>query len=393
MRPRLLKCSKTHSFFLFGARATGKSSYLESFWGPSFSEDKTPLLWIDLLDPEREKELSLRPSSLEAEINGLKVKPSFIVIDEIQKAPQLLNVVHRLIQKKKLKFALTGSSARKLKIEESNLLAGRAFLYKLYPLTFLELGKDFNLLQVLQRGSLPEVFNLKDKKEQTLYLKSYVQTYIKEEIVSEQIIRNIKPFRFFLEVAGQCNGMILNYSKIAREAGIDYKSCARYFEILEDTFLGFHLYPYSSSIRKQQSKSPKFYLFDLGVARALSGLLDVEIDPSTYSFGNSFEHFLILEIYRLNEYFQSGYKLSYFRSKDGVEIDLILEKGKEKTLVEIKSKEKVLPHDLKSLKNVRNSFAPKRQFLLSLDKRRRLEEGVLMVHWKEGLKEIFNIKS
>lgn len=144
--------------------------------------------------------------------------------------------------------------------------------------------------QVLQFGSLPEIFNLSLKKDKIRYLNSYIHTYLKEEIISEQIIRNIEPFRYFLEVAGQCNGSILNHSKIAREAGIDYKSSQRYFEILEDTLLGFHLPAFSMSIGKQQNKALKFYLFDLGVGRALAGLIDVKIQPATYSFGQCFEH-------------------------------------------------------------------------------------------------------
>ena len=389
MFPRLLKCSKNKSFFLFGARATGKSSYLESFWSRSF-RGKHSLLWIDLLEPERERTLSLNPSALEQEIEALKEKPRFVVIDEIQKVPKLLDVVHRLIAKKKLNFALTGSSARKLKSGGANLLAGRAFLYKLYPLTFLELGEKFNLHEVLQRGSLPEIFNLKDKKEKNRYLNSYVQVYLKEEIIYEQIIRNIQPFRFFLDVAGQCNGMILNYSRIATEAGIDYKSCQRYFEILEDTFLGFHLYPYAKSIRKRQTKSPKFYLFDIGVARALSGLLTETITPSNYAFGNAFEHLVISEAYRINEYSESGYRFSYFRSKDGVEIDLILERGKEVILVEIKSKNKVLSHDLKSLKSVREAINSKKEYVLCLEKRARKVDGIEIIHWQDGIKNIFD---
>ena len=389
MFPRLLKCSKNKSFFLFGARATGKSSYLESFWSKSFRA-KHSLLWIDLLEPERERTLSLNPSALEQEIDALKAKPRFVVIDEIQKIPKLLDVVHRLIAKKKLNFALTGSSARKLKLGGANLLAGRAFLYKLYPLTFLELGEKFDLHEVLQRGSLPEIFNLKNKKEKNRYLNSYVQVYLKEEIIYEQIIRNIQPFRFFLDVAGQCNGMILNYSRIAAEAGIDYKSCQRYFEILEDTFLGFHLYPYAKSIRKRQIKSPKFYLFDLGVARALSGLLTETITPSNYAFGNAFEHLVVSEAYRINEYFESGYKFSYFRSKDGVEIDLVLERGKEVILVEIKSKNKVSSHDLKSLKSLREAMNSKKEYVLCLENPARKVDGIEIIHWQDGIKNIFN---
>ena len=389
MIPRLVKGSKTKSFFLFGGRAVGKSSYLQKQWSQFFKKDD--IFWIDLLEPEKEREFNLRPFRLKEQIEALKKKPKFIVIDEIQKAPKLLDIAHYLIQKENIKFALTGSSIRKLKHGSANLLAGRAFLYKLFPFTFLELKDKFKLEQILQFGSLPEIFNLSLKKDKIRYLNSYIHTYLKEEIISEQIIRNIEPFRYFLEVAGQCNGCILNYSKISREAGIDYKSCQRYFEILEDTLLGFHLPAFSMSIRKQQNKSAKFYLFDLGVARALAGLIDVKIQPATYSFGQCFEHQVIVEAYRLNEYLEANYKMSYFRSKDGLEIDLILQKGQEKILIEIKSKQKTLSDDLKSLKLVKKDISKCKRFLLSLDKTARKEDGIFILHWQEGLKKIFRI--
>lgn len=387
---RLVNCSKIKSFFLFGGRATGKSVYLQEQWSKQFK--KNELLWLDLLEPELERELSLRPSRLIEQIEAFKHPPKFIVIDEIQKVPKLLDIAHQLIQKRKLRFALTGSSIRKLKHGSANLLAGRAFLYKLFPLTFLELKSEFDLTQVLQFGSLPEVINLKSKRDKIRYLNAYVHTYLKEEIVSEQIIRNIEPFRHFLEVAGQCNGSILNYSRIAREAGIDYKSSQRYFEILEDTLLGFHLPAFSMSIRKQQNKAPKFYLFDLGVAKALAGLVDVPVQPSTYSFGSCFEHFIIAEIYRFNEYCETHYKLSYFQSKDGVEIDLILQKGYEKIFIEIKSKKRVLSSDLRNLKLVKKSIPKAKYFLLSLDATERKKDGIRLVHWQEGLRRIFKLK-
>ena len=387
MIQRLIKCSKIKSFFLFGARAVGKSMYLQNQWSRQFK--KTEILWIDLLEPEVERELSLRPSRLKEQIEAFKIPPKFIIIDEIQKIPKLLDVVHQLIQRRKLKFALTGSSIRKLKSGSANLLAGRAFLYKVFPLTSLELKNGVSLDQVLQFGSLPEIINLKSKKDKIRYLNAYVHTYLKEEIISEQIIRNIEPFRHFLEVAGQCNGTLLNHSRIAREAGIDYKNSQRYFEILEDTLLGFHLPAFSMSIRKQQNKASKFYLFDLGVARALAGLLDVQVQPSTYSFGSCFEHFIIAEIYRLNEYFESHYKLSYFQSKDGLEIDLILQKGYEKIFIEIKSKKRVLSNDLKNLKLIKKDIPKAKYFLFSLDKTMRKENGIFIVHWQEGLKQIF----
>ncbi len=388
MIPRLIKCSKNKSFFLFGGRATGKSVYLQKQWIKQFKSGE--VLWIDLLRPEKERELSLNPSRLMEEIEALKPVPKFVVIDEIQKIPKLLDVAHYLIQKKGIKFALTGSSIRKLKRGGANLLAGRAFLYKLFPVTFLELKNKFNLNQVLQFGSLPEIFNLPLEQDKIRYLNTYIHTYLKEEVAAEQIIRNIDPFRHFLEVAGQCNGRILNYSRIAREAGIDYKSTQRYFEILEDTLLGFHLPAFSRSVRKQQTKAPKFYLFDLGVAKALSGLLDVKIHPATYAFGNCFEHLVITEIYRLNEYFETYYKLSYFQSRDGLEVDLVLQKGSQIFLIEIKSKMRVLSEDLKNLKKIKKDMPKSRCFVLSLDPTKRKEDGILILPWKHGLKEIFN---
>ncbi len=387
---RLVKCSKGKSFFLFGARAVGKSVYLQKQWLKGFKKDA--IFWVDLLQPETEKELSLKPSRLIEWVSALNPPPQFIVIDEIQKVPRLLDIAHQLIQKRKLQFALTGSSVRKLKHGSANLLAGRAFLYKLFPLTFLELKNRFNLNQVLQFGSLPEICNLKSKKDKIRYLHSYIHLYLKEEIISEQIIRNIEPFRYFLEVAGQCNGTILNYSKIAREAGISYKNSHQYFDILEDTLLGFYLPAFSMSVRKQQRGSPKFYLFDLGVAGSLAGLLDIKIRPSTYSFGNCFEHFIISEIYRLNEYFETHYKLSYLRTKDGLEIDLILQKGLQKIFIEIKSTDKVLSEDLKHLKSIKKIFPKAMYIVLSLDKIKRKEGGVMVFPWQEGIKHIFKLK-
>ena len=386
---RILKCSKTFSFFLFGARGTGKSTYLQSQFAKNYP--KKSILWVDLLEPERERALSLEPSLLVQEIQAWKPPPELIVIDEVQKIPKLLDVVHGLIQAKKFKFALTGSSARKLKRGSSNLLAGRAFVYKLFPMTFLELGDQFDLDVVLQRGSLPEIFNFKDDSDRIRYLNAYVQTYLHEEILEEQIIRKIEPFRHFLNVASQCNGEILNYSRISREAGIESKSCQRYFEVLEDTLLGFYLPAFSASIRKQQSKSPKFYFFDLGVTRALSGSLNSSLVPSTFGFGKSFEHLVILEFFRLNHYSEAQYQMSYFRSKQGLEVDLILERGKEKILIEIKSGKKVTSDDLKPILSVREDIKPQKSFIFSTVSQSRTDQGIKICNWKEGLKEIFNI--
>ena len=190
---------------------------------------------------------------------------------------------------------MTGSSARKLKHGGANLLAGRAFVYNLYPFSYLELKKDFHLETALQYGLLPEIYNLSTNKERELFLKAYTNTYLKEEVWAEQLVRQLNPFRRFLEVAAQCNGKIINIAKLSRDVGVDDKTIKQYFSILEDTLLGFYLEPFKHSFRKRLSMKPKFYWFDTGVSRALNNLSQIPLTASTNAFGNAFEHFIILE--------------------------------------------------------------------------------------------------
>jgi predicted AAA+ superfamily ATPase len=213
MFAREVKLLKSKSFFLFGARGTGKSTLLKEF----FKDDKT--YWIDLLDESLLQRYLAYPLEFEQTILGLKdYKNTWIVVDEVQKAPALLNYVHRLIEQHKIKFALTGSSARKLKRGGANLLAGRATSNSLHPLTHLELGLSFDLDYALNWGSLPQTFS-EDEEGRKDFLRSYATTYVKEEIKEEQVVRKIEPFLHFLEVAAQCNGNVLNFSKIGRDSG------------------------------------------------------------------------------------------------------------------------------------------------------------------------------
>jgi predicted AAA+ superfamily ATPase len=205
------------------------------------------------------------------------------VIDEVQKAPKLLDQIHYEIEKRQIKFALTGSSARKLRRGGANLLAGRALMNHLYPLTHRELAADFVLQDVLQWGSLPEIFSAPSDLVRQEYLKTYVDSYLKEEILQEQLVRNVVPFRKFLPVAAQMNGKILNFSSMAKDLGVDWSTVKNYYQILEDTWLGFNLPIYHRSLRKQQLKGQKFYLFDLGVQRALERNLKVPV-------GRTFKH-------------------------------------------------------------------------------------------------------
>lgn len=321
--------------------------------------------------------------------NALETKKfKRVVIDEVQKAPKILDVVHREIEKRKnLQFILTGSSARKLKRGSADLLAGRAFTYHLFPLTGEELGGNFSLKDALEFGSLPKLLEYTEKEDKNDFLRSYVKTYLREEIQIEQLVRNLNPFRNFLEIAAQNNGKIVNYTKIAKDIGVDNKTVYNYFSILEDTLIGFFLPAFNRSIRKQQHEAPKFYLLDPGVARALAGVLRVELLPQTYAFGEAFEHWVVLECYRTNEYKNLDYKMSYLRSKSGAEIDLIIQRpGDKDLLVGIKSADRITKEHTSKVKRFMNDWdRPYHAQIWSLDKNAKVIEEVECLYWKDGI--------
>jgi len=383
MYHRHAKLSKTHSFFLFGARGTGKSELLKRH----FPDGEA--IFIDLLDPELANSLSAYPNRLLDIILPEQNKKPWVVIDEVQKVPQLLEIVHKQISLKNFKFALSGSSARKLKRGAANLLAGRAFVSYLFPLTHLELEKDFDLDAVLSLGSLPELFNLKDPDDRARFLKAYAQTYLREEIIEEQIVRNLPPFRRFLELVGLYDTEIINFSNIAKDIDSDPKTVSRYYEILEDTLLGFRLPSYSESIRKQQKKSQKFYFFDTGVARVLAQRIDDPLAPKTYEYGQLFESFIVNEIHRLLTYSEKQFKLSFLRVGENQEIDLIIEKGKREVfLCEIKSTDRADERHAKSLLQLGPDFKNPKLRLISRDPQKKQMRDVLVLPWAEAIAEI-----
>jgi len=225
-------------------------------------------------------------------------------------------------------------------------LAGRAFTYHLYPYSHRESEDDFNLDNRLRWGALPKVEQLATTEEKELYLRTYVTTYLKEEIAEEQIIRNLDPFRTFLDVAAQTSGQLINYSNIARDTGVSVKTVQSYFQILEDTLLGTFIHPFHESVRKRMHTNPKFYLFDEGIRRALSRTLTLDVLPQTRPYGTAFEHFIINECIKLNHYGRKDFTFSYLRTYDDAELDLIIERpGRLRALVEIKSKEQVDERD------------------------------------------------
>lgn len=368
---------------MFGARGTGKSTWLKDHFS------NVPHLYIDLLNPDTEEQFSKSPNDLKVQIEALKDKKTWILIDEIQKIPKLLNLVHLCIERYGTLFVLTGSSARKLRRGAANLLAGRAFVFNLFPLTYLELGKDFNLMQALNWGTLPAIFHLEDTESKLRYLKTYAQTYLKEEIIAEQVVRKLDPFRQFLEISAQQNGDIINFSNIAKDVGVDTVTVQSYFQILEDTLIGYLLPPYHRSIRKRQRQNPKFYFFDLGVKRSLENTLSIPLKESTYAFGKAFEHFIIAEIIRLNHYSEKDYKMSYLRTKDNAEIDLIIERpGLSTMLIEIKSKEHVDERDTKILEQFLGDFPLAQAYVFSKDPHQKKIGNVLAYPWMEGMKAL-----
>jgi len=387
MIKRLLNPLSNRSFFLFGARSVGKTSWLEQKF------KKTKCLWIDLLDEDQYEQYSISPQLLDAELTALEKKkklPDFVVIDEVQRVPRLLNVAQKWIQRKKLKFILSGSSARKLKRGGANLLGGRANTYGLFPISFLELGSRFNLQGFLEWGSLPEIFSFRSDRERLAYLKSYCNTYLKEEILVEQLIRKLPPFRKFLSILAQQQGKLINFEKFSREVGVDNKTIQSYIEILEETYLGHLLRPFHPSLRKSQLRMPKFYFFDPGVQRQLSGLIRTPLTPSTSYYGEVFEAFIVEEIFRLNEYFELGYELSFYTSKHGFEIDLILKRGSLIICIEIKSTEKLDLVEVKSLEDGLRDLSPKpsRILYLSRDKRRAHVGAVECIYFEDFFMEL-----
>lgn len=384
MLNRLLKLPKKQSFFVFGARGCGKSTLLET----DFSCQTT--LFITLLDPQTEDRFARNPGELKAMIDAMPPEVTHVVIDEIQKQPRLLDVVHELIEKTSLYFLLTGSSARKLKYGEANLLAGRAFVYHLYPFSYLELKELFDMQQALQFGMLPRLFSFEADEERILFLQAYALTYLKEEIWAEQLTKKLDAFRKFLEVAAQSNGKIINYSNIARDVGVDDKTIKEYFSILEDTLIGYILEPFQHSFRKRLSQKPKFYYFDIGVSRALARQLSLPLLPGTSAYGDAFEHFIILECMKLANYFYTEYRFSYLRTKDDAEIDLIVERpGKPLLCIEIKSSANVSSENLQTFMRLSREISDCEAICLSNDSYAKKIEHVTVLPWREGVKKYF----
>lgn len=379
MIDRMIKLPKRHSFFLFGPRQTGKSTLLKAL----FLSNST--LYYNLLKSEEFLRLSANSAIFREEVLSRDRRQTHIIVDEIQRVPQLLNEVHALMAEKDAPFfVMSGSSARKLKRAKSNLLAGRAWSYSLYPLTHIELGAEFSLNRALDLGTLPSVYLSDGIDDAKHTLKAYVETYLKEEIQEEALVRNLGGFLRFLTLAGDENGNVINYSNIARETGTSYHTVKEYFQILEDTLIGFLLLPYARSARKRLVKHPKFYFFDTGVHRALTKKIAVPLEKKTSDYGRAFEHFIITEILRLADYKELDYKFSFYGSSNQAEVDLIIETPKGKTIaVEIKATDNPNMGSLRGLKSFAEICPDAALYCASLAPRRRVVDDISILPWKE----------
>ncbi|MDZ4677395.1 MAG: ATP-binding protein [Oligoflexia bacterium] len=370
MYHRILRPPKT-SFFLFGPRGSGKSTWVKA----NFKS----LTYINLLFEREFTKYLIDPDILISELRDLKPK-SWVAIDEIQKVPALLDAVHHLIEEQKLNFCLTGSSARKIKKGAANLLGGRAVTRVMFPLLPEEMDEDFDLEKALKFGTLPIIHAAENKRD---VLISYVQTYLKEEIQVEALVRNLPGFARFLSIAGIFHGQALNISNVSREAEIARTTAQGYFEILEDTLLAHRLEAYSSKLRVRERTHPKFYLVDPGLAQTLKRRRG---EPSQEELGHLFEGFIFMLLRAYNQKNDIYDEINYWSPAEAnfTEIDFLLTRGSKKIAIEVKAKEKWGPNDLKGLTAISELKGVERRILVTLGRRKlRLDSGIEILPFSE----------
>ena len=365
--PRTLQIDlrRHNAAFLWGPRKVGKTTLLQNQFPDAY--------FVDLLQTDRKTSLLLRPSLLREEVAANRY--DLVVVDEVQKVPALLDEVHWCLENTGTRFILCGSSARKLKHGAANLLGGRAWRFELFPLTTQELG-ECGLLRMLNHGLIPLHY---DEKKPERSLRGYVLDYIEQEIHSEALTRNVPAFARFLEAVAATHGRLINYSNIARDCGVASKTVREYFRILEDTLLGHTLEPWRKKKHRRLIETAKFYLFDVGVVRALSGMRLIQ--EGTDEFGRAFEHFLIEEIRAWMAYTEQFLPLAYWRTSTGLEVDLII--GDLQLAVEFKASRKVDERDTKGLRALMEDQKVRRAAIVSQDSPiRKLDGNITVYPWK-----------
>lgn len=372
---------KKKSFFLFGPRQTGKSTLIQSIW-------KKNIWHIDLLHHEEFIKYAKEPDLFrkEAVQKIKKEKIVMIFVDEIQRVPLILNEVHSLMESLPCQFILTGSSARKLKRGGANLLAGRASQRFLFPFVYQEIPDEFDLEDVLRFGSLPAIYQ-KSKQEKIDTLTAYTETYLREEIQAEGLVRNLGGFSRFLEIAAAQSGELVDFTALGREAQLTTRTVQSYYEILEETLVGLRLTPWRKSVRKRLTAHPKFYFFDTGVTNSINRRLLAPPDPMLR--GRLFEQWVVLETNRLLSYQQSEARLFYWRTNTGAEVDLLIEKhGKIVAACEIKASRSVSGADLSGLRAFREDYPKTKLFVISNVSEAYERDAVLVLPWQKYLQNL-----
>lgn len=364
--------SENESLFLWGARQTGKSTLLKKMYPNS--------LWFDLLQTDIFERLQKHPAQFREIVIASKSKNP-VVVDEIQKIPQLLDEVHWLIENTANRFILSGSSPRNILRSGANLLGGRALRYELFPLVSHEIP-NFDLMRALNNGLLPRHYLAKNPKK---LVSSYIGNYLREEIMAEARIRNISTFSRFLEAAAFSNGEMVNYTNIAAECGVSSPTIKEYFQILVDTLTGRLLPSYQKRPKRRVILAPKFYYFDVGVSNYL--LKRGRIEMGSEAMGNAFEHFIYQEIFAHSNYSGIDYPIYYWRTASQIEIDFVL--GDHEVAIETKSTTNARPHHAKGLKQFAKDYAAKKLLLVTNDPFPRQMGDVLVLPWREFLQELW----
>ena len=366
--------SENNAFFLWGARKIGKTTYLKKAFKNAH--------YIDLLRTNIMQKYELRPDLLREEI--VANEPPLVIIDEIQKVPVLLDEIHWCIENTTSKFILCGSSARKLMRMKANLLGGRAWRYEMFPLTTAEIGNDFDLLRAMNHGLIPQHYF---SNHPVRFLESYVLDYLTHEIKSEAMVRNVPAFHRFLETAAISNSEIINFSSIARDCGVSSVTVKDYFQILQDTLLGFMLRPFTKKIKRTPVESSKFYFFDMGITRALRRMMIIQ--EGSVEFGHFFEHFIFMEIRAFLSYSNIYKNIYFWRTSCGKEVDLVI--GEAEWAIEIKtSKHKSMKY-FQGLIAFGDEFPDAKLIAVTFDDSKRLIDNKIEVFpWQTFLENLWN---
>ncbi len=367
------------SAFLWGPRKTGKSTFLQARYPGS--------VCYDFLQTDLYLELLTRPHLLREQLlaRAGEAGGQPVILDEVQKIPRILDEVHLLIENHGYQFILCGSSARKLKRGKANLLGGRAWRFEMFPLVSAEL-EELDLLRILNRGLIP-IHYLQNQYRRSL--KAYTQDYLKEEVFDEGLTRNIPAFSRFFDAVGYSHGELTNYANIARDCGVDAKTVKEYYQILVDTLLGRMVEPFK---RRQDrhviSRTPKFYLFDVGVAGAMTRRTLTEERGEL--FGKAFEHFIFMELAAYGSYKELDYPINYWRTKSGLEVDFVLGGGE--VAIEVKGAQRVENRDLRPMITFTEQYSPRKSLVVCNERTERVHRGVNILPWRRFLQLLWQGK-